>query len=97
MPSLKRSETWSRKKRNWRRVGRDWADALAAEREKKLTDQSAETLAEKIAAGDAELKQLGMDIGGIHQILSANEQQKSSQQERLPAIDLQKKECLPLG
>ena len=72
---------------------KDRADALAAEREKKLTDQSAETLAEKIAAGDAELKQLGLDIGGIHQILSDNEQQKSSQQERLKAIDLQQKEC----
>ncbi len=72
---------------------KDRADALAVEREKKLTDQSAETLAEKIAAGDAELKQLGLDIGGIHQILSDNEQQKSSQQERLKAIDLQQKEC----
>jgi DNA repair protein SbcC/Rad50 len=72
---------------------KDRADALAAEREKKLTDQSAETLAESIRAGDAELKQLGLDIGGIHQILSANEQQKSSQQERLKAIDLQQKEC----
>ncbi|MDP1992926.1 MAG: AAA family ATPase [Syntrophales bacterium] len=72
---------------------KDRADALAGEREKKLTDQSAETLAERIAAGDAELKQLGLDIGGIHQILSGNEQQKSSQQERLKAIDLQQKEC----
>ena len=72
---------------------KDRADALAGEREKKLTDQSAGTLAEKIATGDAELKQLGLDIGGIHQILSGNEQQKSSQQEHLKAIDLQNKEC----
>ena len=71
---------------------KDKADALASEREKKLTDQSAETLAEKVMAGDAELKQLGLDIGGIHQILSDNEQQKGSQQERLKAIDVQKKE-----
>ncbi|MHB9096673.1 MAG: SbcC/MukB-like Walker B domain-containing protein, partial [Syntrophales bacterium] len=72
---------------------KDKADALAGEREKILTDQSAETLAEKVRADDAELKQLGQDIGGIHQILSGNEQQKGSQQERLKAIDLQKKEC----
>ena len=72
---------------------KDKADALAIEREKKLTDQSAETLMEKIVAGDAELKQLGLDIGGIHQILSDNEQHRSSQQERLKAIDVQKKEC----
>ena len=72
---------------------KDRADALAGARAKKLTDQSAETLAERIAAGDAELKQLGLDIGGIHQILSGNEQQKGSRQERLKAIDLQQKEC----
>ena len=69
------------------------ADTLAIEREKKLTDQSAETLAEKVMAGNAELKQLGLDLGGIHQILSANEQQKGSQQERLKAVDVQNKEC----
>ncbi|MHB8908029.1 MAG: AAA family ATPase [Syntrophales bacterium] len=69
------------------------ADLLACEREKKLTDQPAEALAEKVKTGEAELKQLGLDIGGIHQILSGNEQQKGSQQERLKAIDLQQKEC----
>jgi len=70
----------------------DKTDALASEREKKLTDQSAEVLAEKIAAGDAELKQLGLDIGGIHQILTDNEQQRSNQLERLQAISVQRKE-----
>jgi DNA repair protein SbcC/Rad50 len=71
---------------------KDKTEALAGEREKKLTDQSAETLAEKVATGDAELKQLGLAIGGIHQILSDNEQQRCSQQERLKAIGAQKKE-----
>ncbi len=69
------------------------ADALAGEREKKLTDLPAGTLAEQVKAGDAQLKQLGQDIGGIHQILTGNEQQKGSQQERLKAIDAQKTEC----
>jgi DNA repair protein SbcC/Rad50 len=71
---------------------KDKADSLAGERGKKLTDQSAETLAERVAAGDAELKQLGLDIGGILQVLTDNERQRSSQQERLKAIDVQKQE-----
>ena len=72
---------------------RDRADAFAAEREKKLTDLTAETLAENIRAGEAELKQLRLDIGGITKVLSDNERQRSSQQERLKAIDLQNTEC----
>ncbi len=40
-----------------------------------------------------ELKQLRLDIGGIMKVLSDNEKQRSSQQERLKAIDVQKKEC----
>ena len=71
---------------------KDKTAALAGEREKRMTDQSAEALTEKIAAGEAELKQLRLDIGGIHQILTDNEQQRSNQQERLKAIDVQKKE-----
>ena len=71
---------------------KDKATALAGERDKKLTDESAETLAEKIAAVDAELKQLQLDIGGIIQVLTDNEKQRSSQQERLKAIDIQKRE-----
>ena len=72
---------------------KDRADALAAEREKKLTDLAAETLEENIRAGDRELKQLRLDIGGIMKVLSDNEKQRSSQQERLKAIDVQKNEC----
>ena len=72
---------------------KDRADALSVEREKRLTDLAAETLAENIRAGEAELKQLRLDIGGIMKVLSDNEQQRSSQQERLKAIDLQKTEC----
>ena len=71
---------------------KDKADALAGERAKKLTDQPAAALAEKVAADDAELKQLRLDIGGIHQILSDNERQRSSQQERLKSIEVQKTE-----
>ncbi|MFZ4440398.1 MAG: AAA family ATPase [Syntrophales bacterium] len=72
---------------------KDRSDALSVEREKSLTDQSAETLAEKVRTGDVELKQLGLDTGGIMKVLSDNVQQRSSQQERMKAIDLQQKEC----
>jgi DNA repair protein SbcC/Rad50 len=38
------------------------------------------------------VKQLGQDIGGILQVLTDNEKQRSSQQERLKAIDIQRQE-----
>jgi len=72
---------------------KDRAAVLAVERGKKLTDQSAATLAENIRTGDAELKQLRLDIGGILKVLSDNEQHRSSRQERLKVIDVQRKEC----
>ena len=88
-----KEQTLLKEKMELETLRKNKTDALVSERGKNLTDQSAETLAEKVMAGDAELKQLGLDIGGIHQILSGNEQQKGSQQERLKAIDLQNKEC----
>ncbi|SEM80526.1 exonuclease SbcC [Syntrophus gentianae] len=71
---------------------KDKTDALINERQKELTDISAEELASKVEAVNAELKQQGLDIGGLRQVLADNEQQRSNQQERLKAIDLQKKE-----
>jgi exonuclease SbcC len=59
-----------------------------------LTDQSAETLKENIGTGDADLKELGLDIGGIVKSLSDNERQRKNQEERLKNIAAQKKECL---
>ncbi|MDO9228628.1 MAG: AAA family ATPase [Syntrophales bacterium] len=72
----------------------DRSQALAGEREKKLTDQSAETLKENISTGDADLKELRLDIGGIVKSLSDNERQMKNQEERLKNIEAQKKECV---
>jgi exonuclease SbcC len=72
---------------------KDRSEALAAEREKNLTEESAETLKENIRAGDADLKQIMVDIGGIRKILSEDEKQREKQKERLKNIDAQKKEC----
>ncbi len=58
-----------------------------------MTEESAETLKENIRAGDADLKQIMVDIGGIRKILSENEKQREKQKERLKTIDAQKREC----
>ncbi|MDD5168994.1 MAG: SbcC/MukB-like Walker B domain-containing protein, partial [Syntrophales bacterium] len=71
---------------------KDRSQTLAEEREKNMTDQSAETLKEKIGAGEADLKQLRLDIGGIVKGLSDNERQRKNQEERLKNIDARKKE-----
>ncbi|MFA4916453.1 MAG: AAA family ATPase [Syntrophales bacterium] len=71
----------------------DKSVALAAEREKNLTDESAETLKENIRAADADLKEISLHIGGIVKSLSDNEKQRSNQQERIKKIEARKKEC----
>ncbi|MEI8173413.1 MAG: AAA family ATPase [Deltaproteobacteria bacterium] len=73
---------------------RDRSEIFASEREKNLTDQSAETLKENSLVCDAELKQLRLNVGGIVKSLSDNEKQRRNQQERLKTIDVQKKECV---
>ncbi|OPY86882.1 MAG: Nuclease SbcCD subunit C [Syntrophus sp. PtaU1.Bin208] len=71
---------------------KDKSAALIREREKNLSDQPAEALTERIAATDAEVKQLQLERGGIQQLLSDNEKQRRTQQDRMKAIELQKKE-----
>jgi exonuclease SbcC len=71
---------------------KDKLELLAAEREKKMTKQSAELLEGKIRAGEIALKQLRLDIGGIVKNLSDDENQRRDQQERLQNIDIQKSE-----
>ena len=44
-------------------------------------------------AGEAELRQIRLDIGGITKSLSDNETLREKQRERLREIDAQKKEC----
>ncbi len=72
---------------------KDRSETLTAEREKNLTEESAETLKENIRTGDADLKQIMVDIGGIRKILSEDEKQKEKQKERLKNMDAQKREC----
>ncbi|MCX5828357.1 MAG: AAA family ATPase [Deltaproteobacteria bacterium] len=73
---------------------RDKAAALAAAREKCLTDQPLETLRENISSCDGNLKQIRLEIGGIIKTLQDNESLKKKQQERLRQLDAQKTECL---
>jgi DNA repair protein SbcC/Rad50 len=72
---------------------RDKAEALAAEREKGLTDQPGATLRETIGACDSDLRQIQVDIGGITNSLGENEKLKETQQDRLRTRDARKKEC----
>ncbi|HBB18564.1 MAG TPA: chromosome segregation protein SMC [Syntrophus sp. (in: bacteria)] len=72
---------------------KDRSEALEAERRRKLTDLPRETLRERINAGDADLKQMRLDIGGITKSLTENQKMKEKLQERLKHSDAQKKEC----
>jgi len=72
---------------------RDNAEALAAERERRLTDQPGATLREIIGACDSDLRQIRVDIGGISNSLGENEKLKGKQKDRLRILDARKKEC----
>lgn len=72
---------------------KDKTALLAIEREKHLTEQSMTQIQESVAACDSEIKQVRLDIGGIAQRLSQNENQTKNRQERLQAIEARKKEC----
>jgi len=72
---------------------KDKTVSLASEREKRLTDQPAGVLLENISRCDSELKQIGLDIGGIEKSLSENEKMRKKQKERLKNIHAQKEEC----
>jgi len=73
---------------------KDKASALTAEREKKLTDQTLETVKEGISTVDSDLKRIRIDIGGMIKTLSENEKLHERQQERMKNIDAQKTECV---
>ena len=70
----------------------DKSAALAAEREKHLTDQPLETLKESIGTCESGLKQTRLEIGGIIKSLSENDKLRVKQQERIKNIDAQKTE-----
>jgi len=71
---------------------KDRAAALAVERGKRLTERSGEALREEMNAGEAELKQLRLDVGGIAKSLSDNELLRGKQRERMTKIDARKME-----
>jgi len=72
---------------------KDKSERLAAEREKYLTDQPVEAIQESIGAGNADLKQVRLDIGGLLRNLSENEKLKEKQQDQLTKMNAQRKEC----
>ncbi len=73
---------------------KDKSAALAAEREKNLTDQPLETVEKDIDTCDSDLKRIRIDIGGMIKMLSENEKQREKQQVRIKNIEARKKECV---
>ena len=65
---------------------------LQAEEKKQLTDQPRELLAQALEAFSGSLKALQEAIGGIKQKLKDNDDLRCKQQERVKAIDAQKRE-----
>ncbi len=72
---------------------KDRRERLTAEQAKNLTDQSGEELKESVGTGNAELKQIRMDTGGILKTLKENDTFKEEQQNRLKIMKKQGKEC----
>ncbi|MBM4312840.1 MAG: chromosome segregation protein SMC, partial [Deltaproteobacteria bacterium] len=72
---------------------KDRSEALEAERRGRLTDLPRETLRDRISEGDAALKAMRLDIGGLTKGLTENRKMKEKQRERLKQSDAQKSEC----
>jgi exonuclease SbcC len=72
---------------------RDRSEALAAERGKRVTDQTGESLREAIGACDSNLRQLRGDIGAIKNSLGENEKWKEKQRDHIKKLDARKREC----
>lgn len=73
---------------------REKIQALETERQKKITEESLEDLKNSVAALVATQRDLQQEIGGIRQKLNDNGRLKEQQQERVQAIDAQKRECV---
>ena len=67
---------------------------LETERQKQLTDQPHELLAQQLDDRTNNLKKLQQELGGIQQKLTDNDTLRCKQQQRTTAIDAQKRECL---
>jgi len=73
---------------------RDRLEALTSEHRKNLTDQPLETLQESLNACEADLKQVGLETGGILKMMSEDEKMMEKQQERIGKLEAQKRECV---
>ncbi|MEN6622880.1 MAG: SbcC/MukB-like Walker B domain-containing protein, partial [Smithella sp.] len=73
---------------------KDKSALLANEKEKNLTEQTLPVIRESIATGELDLKQLGLDIGGIGQRLSENKIQRDKRRESIRMMEAHKKECV---
>lgn len=67
--------------------------SLEAERQKNISTEPLEDLKNAVAALSGAQRDLQQEIGGIRQKLKDDEQLKLQQQERVQAIDVQKREC----
>lgn len=73
---------------------RDKAECLELERQKQVTEQSHELLAQELIVFIGRLKEIQLALGAMQQKLEANERLRQKQQERVQAIDRQKCESL---
>jgi len=71
----------------------DKVTLLKTERQKKVTEQPREPLAQMLVNHVNKLKELRQELGAIQQKLTDNERLRQRQQQRTKAIDAQKKEC----
>ncbi len=85
--TLRQEETEIRTRRQ------DRLDSLQREREKSLTGKSLPELLEENEVVTLRLSELQKGVGALGQQLRLHEEQQSLQQDRLQALELQKKEC----
>jgi len=72
---------------------RDRATALQQEREKKLSEKTLDQIREENATISAQLSDLQRALGGIEQNLRQHAEQQQRHQDRVQAMESQKKEC----
>lgn len=72
---------------------KDKTTALQAEQEKAITDQPREKVEQELAACESKQKELQQEIGALKQQLNRNDTLRTEQQQRLTALERQKREC----
>lgn len=74
--------------------GREKTQLLESERQKKVTEKPLDDLKTAVTALSRTQRELQQEIGGIRQKLNDNKSLKKQQQERVMAIEAQKRECV---